>query len=266
MSRIDDAFARLRKRNDTGLIVFITAGDPSLDATLDLVSAIEEAGADIVELGIPFSDPLADGPVIQEASQRALRSGCTTAGVIECAGRIRERSGVPLLLMTCYNPVLHYGPERFAAAAGEAGVDGVLISDLPPHEAGPWLKAARANDLDTVFLVAPTSTEDRIRRVCELSTGFVYCVSRTGVTGVRAELPPDLSQLVSTIKRQTDMPVGVGFGISTPDHVRAVTQQADAAIVGSAVVRVIERAGSDGDLLPAVAEFVRSLRRAASRR
>ena len=266
MSRIEDAFARLRQRNDTGLIVFITAGDPSLDATPDLVSAIEEAGADIVELGIPFSDPLADGPVIQAASVRALRSGCTTAGVIGCAHRVRERSEVPLLLMTCYNPVLHYGPERFAAAAALAGVDGILISDLPPHEAGPWLKAARGSDLDTIFLVAPTSTEDRVRRVCELSTGFVYCVSRTGVTGVRPELPPDLSQLVSTIKRQTDKPVGVGFGISTPDHVRAVTQQADAAIVGSAVVRVIERAGSDGDLLPAVAEFVRSLRRAASRR
>ncbi|MFQ6098020.1 MAG: tryptophan synthase subunit alpha [Armatimonadota bacterium] len=265
MSRIGDAFERLTEAGDTGLIIFVTCGDPSLDATVELVPVIESAGADIVELGIPFSDPLADGPIIQAASHRALEAGCTTDAVLDCARRVRQRSEVPLLLMTCYNPILQYGIERFGRAARDAGVDGVLVSDLPPHEAGPLLAAARENALDTIFLVAPTSTPQRMRKVCELSTGFVYCVSRTGVTGVREELPPDLTDLVASVRRQTDKPIGVGFGISTAAHVRAVTQQADAAIVGSAVVRLIERTGPRDELPNVVGEFVRSLALGKSR-
>ena len=245
MSRISEAFVRLKASGETGLIIFVTAGDPSLDATVELAPAIAEAGADIVELGIPFSDPLADGPVIQSASQRALQAGCTTDGVLECARRIRERCEVPLLFMTCYNPVLQHGLDSFAADAREVGADGVLISDLPPHEAGPWLEAARRSDLDTIFLVAPTSTEERVHRVCELSTGFVYCVSRTGVTGVRDELPPDLSELVSATRTQTDKPIGVGFGVSTPEQAREVAEYADGVIVGSAFIKAHEQGGSD---------------------
>ena len=264
MSRIDAAFEQLRRDGSSGLVIFITAGDPSLEATAELAPEIAAAGADIIELGVPFSDPLADGPIIQAAAHRSLAAGCTVNGVLECARKIRARCDVPLVLMTSYNPVLRFGERQFAAASHEAGVDGVLVSDLPPHESDAWIAAARDSGLDTVFLVAPTSPEERIKAACKLGTGFVYCVSRTGVTGVQEQLPPDLAPLVERTRSFTDRPIGVGFGISKPDHVAAVTAIADAAIVGSAVVQIV---ADDAPWLKRVAratEFVRSLAEAKS--
>lgn len=239
MSRVTGVFQHLKHEGRSALVVFITVGDPSLEATAELAPAIATAGADLIELGIPFSDPLADGPIIQAASQRSLSAGCSVSGVLECARKIRAQCDVPLVFMTSYNPVLQFGLKHFAAASAEAGVDGVLVSDLPPHESDTWISAARERALDTVFLVAPTSPPQRIKAACRLSTGFVYCVSRTGVTGVREHLPPDLVSLVERTRPFTERPIGVGFGISKPEHVGAVTAIADAAIVGSAVVRII---------------------------
>ena len=259
MSRIHGRFEELGRQDHSALVIFITAGDPSLEATAELAPQIAEAGADIIELGIPFSDPLADGPIIQAASQRSLEAGCTVKGVLECAKSIRAQSDVPLVLMTSCNPVLRFGEKEFAAASAEAGVDGVLISDLPPHESDAWMAAARANSLDTVFLVAPTSPQQRIKAVCALSSGFVYCVARTGVTGVREDLSEDMVSLVERTRPFAEGPIGVGFGISTPEHVAAVTAIADAAIIGSAVVRMVGEEGPWDKTTAKVTDFVRTL-------
>ena len=193
MTRIQRAFAALKTSGDKGLVTFITAGDPDLATTAKLVPAIAEAGADIVELGIPFSDPLADGVAIQAASSRALAKGATVAGLLDCVREIRATCDVPIVLMTCFNPILQFDPEPFAVQARDAGVDGMLISDLPPGESDDWLRIAHGSGLDTIFLVAPTSPPERIQEVCRRSTGFVYCISRTGVTGAREDLPADLA-------------------------------------------------------------------------
>jgi tryptophan synthase alpha chain len=260
MSRITDKFQSLKAQNEAALIIFLTAGDPSLEKTLELVLAFEEAGADIIELGVPFSDPLADGPVIQAASQRGLESGTTVARILDGVATIRETSQVPLLLMTCYNPVLQYGLERFVADAKAAGVDGMLISDLPPEEAGDWNAAnpRETGGLDNILLLAPTSPDARIRLAAENGSGFVYCVSRTGVTGQRESLPEDLTQLVTRIKAATTMPVAVGFGVSSRDQVATVVQgaRADGAVVGSAVVDRI----AGGQSVAELAAFVRELK------
>jgi len=238
----------------------LTAGDPDLATTEELVVSIAGAGADIVELGVPFSDPLADGPVIQASSFRALEVGATVRKVLDSVSAIRRRSDVPIVLMTYFNPIQKYGLDRFANDAAAAGADGVIVTDLPPEEAGDWKRAADAAKLDTVFLLAPTSTKERIEAAANMASGFIYCVSRTGVTGARAEVPPEVVDLVARIKSASPLPVAVGFGISKPEHVRQVGQFADGVVVGSALVNVVaENAGTDAAVEKA-AEFVRSLK------
>jgi tryptophan synthase alpha chain len=246
-SRIDNVFAALRGRKEGALVAFITAGDPSIEGTPDTVVALAEAGADIVELGIPYSDPLADGPSVQNSSQRALDRGVTPETVFEIVREIRKKSEIPLVLMTSCNIVLKYGPERFAKTAAAAGVDGAILSDLPPEEAEAWKAAADANGIATIFLIAPTSTPERIRMIVEKATGFVYCVSRTGVTGARAELPPDLRTLLAQVRASTDKPVCVGFGISTTDHVMQVNEISDGAVIGSALVDFLHKNAANPD-------------------
>lgn len=258
MSRIDDRFALLRERGEKALIPYITAGDPDLETTAALVAAMEAAGADIIELGVPFSDPLVDGIEVQRATQRGLASGTNLDSIFATVRSIRSGSQIPLLLMTSYNPIFRYGEARAAAAAREAGVDAVLITDLPPEEAGGWKAVAAAEEIDTIFLLAPTSTAERIECAARLGAGFIYCVSRTGVTGARAELPPGLNELIERIRAGTSLPIAVGFGISTPEHVRQVAQWADGAVVGSAAVAIVGREGRAA--APALGEFVRKLK------
>ena len=256
---LSEVFTRARAENRAALIVYITAGDPSMEETVKLGVALHGAGADLVELGIPYSDPLADGPIIQAAGQRALAAGATVAGVLDAARRIREQVPLPLLIMTCYNPVLQFGPERFAREAAAAGVSAVLVSDLPPEEAGEWVATAAAQGVETVFLVAPTTEPERLSLACDLCTGFVYVVSRAGTTGVRESLPPELPALLQRLRGLTDRPLAVGFGISTPEHVAQVAALAEGAIVGSAVVRVIGEKGAGSEMVEAVTELVKGL-------
>ena len=235
------------------------AGDPSLDATGDLLAAIDRAGADIIELGVPFSDPLADGPVIQRASERALKGGATLGSILARLRRWREGVRAPVILFSYYNPILQYGIEKFARDATDAGADGALVVDLTPEEAEPYLAAMRAQSLDTVFLAAPTSSDERLARIAAASTGFLYLVSRTGVTGERNEIASTVRPLVERARRHTQLPLAVGFGISTPAQVREVQSVADAAVVGSAVVHAIEaRYATEG--AAGIERFVRSLK------
>lgn len=247
MSRIGDTFARLRARKEGALIVFTVAGDPDCEASARLLLAIADAGADIIELGVPFSDPLADGPAIQAASQRALAKGVGLAEVFGLAARFRAQREAPLVLMTCYNPVCQFGVADFAKGCASAGVDGAIVTDLPPEEAEGWVTEARAQQIDTVFLLAPTSSPERTKKVVEIATGFVYCVSRMGVTGERAELPADLRTLVARIRRETGKPIAVGFGIARPEHVAEVCRVAEGAVVGSALVSVVAREGGSAE-------------------
>jgi len=264
-TRISRRFEELRRKGELGLVAYITAGDPTLDATERIVLALAEAGADVIELGVPFSDPLADGPTIQRASERALRSGTTLAGVLELVARLRKRTDVPLVLFSYFNPVLQMGVEKFADTAARAGADGVLITDLTPEEAGDYRRAVRARGLDTIFLAAPTSTDARLERIAESSSGFLYLISRTGVTGAREALPDDLPALVRRARAKTALPIAVGFGISQPGHVSILGGLADAAVVGSALVEEIERAPSADAAAAAVAERTRILKEAARR-
>ena len=255
---------RLSKRfcsSDKPLVCFLTAGDPDLDTTVKIVPAIHKAGADIVELGIPFSDPMADGPAIQGASFRAIEHGTTTKGVLDCVKTIRKTCEIPIVLMTYFNPVRHYGLGDFAKDAVESGADGVIITDLPADEAQEWISCADKYGIGTVFLVAPTSTDERIRLAAESTTGFVYCVSRTGVTGAQSSLPEELTNLVGRIKSITDKPVAVGFGISTAEHVKQVSQIADGVVVGSALVNAIASAKTSDDAVSNAVTFVKSLKK-----
>jgi tryptophan synthase alpha chain len=247
LTRIGERFTRLRKEGRKAFVAFLTAGDPSLDRTVTAAVELDQAGVDVLELGVPFSDPLADGPVIQRSSERALERGTTLSTVLEAVRRIRRKSELPLLLFSYYNPLLRHGLARLAAEAREAGVDGVLVTDLPPEEAGPWLEAARPCALDTVFLAAPTSPDDRLHRVAEASRGFVYAVSRTGVTGERQALSDDARPLVERLRARTAVPVALGFGISTPEQVAQAGAVADGVVVGSALVRFLED-HPEGDL------------------
>lgn len=264
MNRIDRFFTNGKSHSTDefkkALICFLTCGDPHLEATVELVKAISKAGADIIELGIPFSDPLADGPTIQASSLRALRAGVTVSKVISCVRKIREQSEVPLVLMTYFNPIYNYGLERFANDASSAGADGVIITDLPPEEAGQWKRIADIVGLATIPLVAPTSTKERIRLIAKMASGFIYCVSRTGVTGAGDHLPEELVDLVVTTKSTCSLPAVVGFGISTPEHVKSVMRFADGAVVGSALVDVVARYGQNEDLVERAADFVRYLK------
>ena len=264
-SRITRRFEELRRRGELGLIAFLTAGDPSLDATERFVLALAEAGADLVELGVPFSDPVADGPTIQRSSERALRAGTTLANVLELVRRLRGKTEIPLVIFSYFNPVLQMGLEKFASDATVAGADGVLITDLTLEEGSDYHTILRGKGLDTIFLVAPTSTDDRLKRIAEASSGFVYLISRTGVTGAREALPEDLPALVRRTRGVTSLPLAVGFGISLPGHVSILGGLADAAVVGSALVTEIEKAPSIELAAEAIATRVRSLKQAASR-
>ncbi len=241
MGRIGDRFAERKAAGQKGFVAFVTAGDPSLERTVEIALELERAGVDVLELGVPWSDPLADGPVIQRASERSLRGGTNLAGVLGAVRRIRERSQLPTVLFSYLNPLLRYGLESLARDARAAGVDGVLVTDLPPEEAGDWVALARREDLDTIFLAAPTSPDGRLQRIAALSRGFVYAISRTGVTGEREALSGDAAPLVARLKALTSEPVALGFGISTPEQVRAAAAVADAVVVGSALVRFLEQ-------------------------
>jgi tryptophan synthase alpha chain len=247
MTRIGQAFARRGSEGGKAFVAFLTAGDPCLERTVEAAREMEAAGVDVLELGVPFSDPLADGPVIQRASERALRRGITLARVLGAAAAIRAQSALPLLLFSYFNPLLRYGLRRLALEAADSGVDGVLVTDLPPEEAGAWIGAAREAGLDTVFLAAPTSSDARLGLVSQASRGFVYAVSRTGVTGEGETLPEDAGLLAGRLKTLTAAPVALGFGIATPAQVAAAAALADGVVVGSALVRFLEET-PDGDL------------------
>lgn len=268
--RIQERFDALRNAGELGVVAYITAGDPSLDATLRFVLALAEAGADVIELGVPFSDPLADGPTIQRASERALRSGTTLAKILELVRRIRQASQVPLVLFSYYNPILQMGLEKFAAVAETAGADGVLATDLTPEESDDYRRTLAAHHLDTIFLGAPTSTDERLAKIAACSSGFLYLISRTGVTGAKDALPDDLPALLRRARGATQLPIAVGFGISLPRHVSVLGGLADAAVVGSALVAEIEKATKSGPSASAIVDAasalnakVRSLKEAA---
>jgi tryptophan synthase alpha chain len=247
VTRIADTFAALRATGRKGLVGFVTAGDPSLPRTREVALALEQGGVDVLELGVPFSDPLADGPVIQRSSERALRAGVTLAGVLDLVRSLRRQSALPLVLFSYFNPLLRYGLARLAHDAAAAGVDGVLVTDLPPEEAGEWVSHARGARLDTVFLASPTSPDERLGRVAALSRGFVYAISRTGVTGEQQRISDDARPLMDRLRRHTEEPVALGFGISTPEQVAQAAAVADAVVVGSALVRYLEE-HPQGDL------------------
>jgi tryptophan synthase alpha chain len=266
-SRIAARFQQLADANELGLIAYVTAGDPNLAASEKIILAAAEAGADIIELGVPFSDPVADGPTIQRASERALLSGTTLQGVLDLARRLRARTEVPLVLFSYFNPILQMGLEKFAEEAAAAGIDGVLATDMPPGESVEYRAILHAHGLDTIFLGAPTSTDARLASIAGCSTGFLYLISRTGVTGTREALPEELPALVRRARRFTKLPIAVGFGISLPEHVSILGGIADAAVVGSALVAEIEQAakshlGADATA-GAVASRIRQLKEAA---
>ncbi|MBI2816890.1 MAG: tryptophan synthase subunit alpha [Acidobacteria bacterium] len=256
--RIAECWKRLQSRNDKALIAFLMAGDPDLAATVKIVVALAEAGADIVELGIPFSEPIADGPVIQRSGERALRAGAYLPAILDVVREIRRESQVPLILFSYLNPVLRYGFERFAADAVSSGADGALITDLSVEEAGPYVEQMRRSGLDTVFLAAPTSTDERLKRVVSLSTGFVYAISRMGVTGAREQLSSAVAPLVQRLRRFTSLPIAAGFGISRPEHFAELAPIVDGVIVGSAFVHCLEQHPENP--APHVADFAKWLR------
>lgn len=259
MSRLDSTFAAPQPNAEPRLVTFLTAGDPDLPRSEELLVALDAAGAAVLEIGVPFSDPLADGPVIQRSTSRALRTGTTLAHSIDLARRVRRRARAPIVLFTYVNPILRFGLDRFAGEAAGAGVDGVLVLDLPLEEAGRLRDRVSGSGLDMIFLVAPTTGSERIRRADALGAGFLYAISRLGVTGARESLAEGIRVLVERIRAQSRLPVAVGFGISHPDHVREVTRWGDAAVVGSSLVRLVEEHAGDARLVEAVHDHARWL-------
>lgn len=259
MSRIEKTFADLKRENRRGFIPFITAGDPDLETTRELIVELALVGATAIELGVPFSDPMADGPVIQRASERALRHRFGLAEILQTIAEARKQTRVPIVLFSYFNPLLQFGIERLAREGKAAGVDGILVTDLAPEEAGRFAAMLRAHEIDMIFLVAPTSTDERLKMVTERASGFIYAVSRTGVTGAQAEMSVESEKLVSRVRQFSDLPVAVGFGISKPDQVADVWRYADAAVVGSAIVGEIEKARSAAEAVSMVGRFAREL-------
>lgn len=259
MNKIKERFKELRKTNRKGFIAYITAGDPNLKITEQLIFALGDSGADIIELGVPFSDPMADGLTNQKAAERALASGTTLKKIFGTIKKARNKSRIPIVLFTYLNPVFRYGWERFAKDAKACGVDGVLILDLPVEESADERKILSKAGIDLIYLLSPTSSEDRIKRICKNAKGFIYYVSRTGVTGVRESIEAGVKPMVQKIKSFTDIPVGVGFGISKPEHVKEVARYADAVVVGSAIVSMIEKNIGRKNLIQHTAKFVKTL-------
>lgn len=259
-SRIASAFARIKKEGRPGLVTYTTAGDPDLDRSAAILAALDRAGADVLEVGVPFSDPLADGPVIQRATERALAAGGSLRATLEMIGRARPTITAPIIVFSYANPILRIGLDAFAAAAANAGVDGVLALDLPIEEAGDFRNVLSAKGLATIFLLSPTTTDARIARAAALGSGFLYGISRLGVTGARDTVATGAEALVRRIRAHTDLPIALGFGISRPEHVAQVGAYADAAVVGSALVSVVAEAGRSPDLIAKVEDYVRWLK------
>jgi tryptophan synthase alpha chain len=259
MSRIREKFGELKRAGRGGFIPFITAGDPDLPTTELLLIELAAAGADIIELGVPFSDPVADGEVIQRSSERALRNGVTLSRVLDCAARVRRCIDTPMVLFSYFNPLLQFGEERLADAAKSAGFDGVLVTDLVPEEAQSWIEKLYRNELDPIFLVAPTTSDARLNAIAQKARGFIYAISRAGVTGPRDSLTHDAEELVQRIRAASDLPAAVGFGISTSEQVNEIWRFADAAVIGSAIVSEIEKLNGRPDLAVRIGDFARSL-------
>jgi tryptophan synthase alpha chain len=260
MNRIENKFANLASKGNKAFIPFITAGDPTLDITRSLILRLESAGADIIELGIPFSDPIADGPSIQKASLRALENNTSLKDIISMVADLRKDTQIPIVLMGYYNPIYKYGVDCFVNDAIKSGIDGVIVADLPPEEASELITPAREHGLATIFLVAPTSTPERVKLIAETSTGYIYCVSAMGVTGAREKISDTLEPMIKLIREYTDKPVSVGFGVSTPDQAREVSKMADGVIIGSAIVNLIEKYKDDPEkMLVLVEEFASSI-------
>lgn len=260
MSRLQETFARLRRTGRAGLVTYVTAGDPDAGASYEILVALARGGADVLEVGVPFSDPVADGPVIQRASERALAAGMTLRRSLDLVQRIRAAVDTPIVLFTYANPVVRMDPAAFAATAAKAGVDGVLILDFPVEESGPLRAPIVDAGMDPIFLVSPTTTDARIEASNALGRGFLYLISRLGVTGVRDAMAADVETLVSRVRRHSSLPIALGFGISTPEHVRQACAVADAAVVGSALVNVIAEHGRSPDIAGRVSGYVRWLR------
>ena len=259
-NRISEKFGMLKERGEKALITFITAGDPDLDKTKELVLVLEKAGADLIELGVPYSDPLADGPIIQEASQRALKSGANLKKIIQTVADLRKQTDIPIILMTYYNPLLRYGLGQVSDDAAAAGVDGFIVPDLPMEESGDFSSCLAGNGIYLIPLVAPTSGQKRIKKIAAKAAGFVYCVSLTGVTGVRQGMPENLREFMSIVRESTRAPLAVGFGVSTPEQVAAISAYCDGVIVGSALVKAIAEKGSSPKLADSIYKMVRKLK------
>ena len=259
MGRIEAAFSELKREGKPGFIPFITAGDPDLDTTAELLVELANSGASVIELGVPFSDPMADGPVIQRASERALRHGFGLPEIFATTSAVRARIETPLVLFSYFNPLLQYGVDKLARDARQAGIDGILVTDLTPEESQEFAAALKLNELDMIFLVAPTSTDDRLRLISGHASGFVYAVSRAGVTGARENLSSEAELLVARLRKFSSLPVAVGFGISSAEQVAQTLRYADAAVVGSAIVAQIEKLSGSTDLVKEVGQYVRSL-------
>ncbi len=263
VSRLANTFRQLKERGEKALVCFVTAGDPSSEITIQTVKTLARAGVDAVEIGLPFSDPLADGKAIQASSQRSLDMGMTIRKALDIVRAIRaECPKLPLILMTYFNPILHYGLQQYSIDSHAAGADGHIVTDLTPEEAETWKSLSTQAGLDTIFLVAPTSTDIRIGIVADISSGFIYCVSRTGVTGAREDVPVDLPAVVLNIKSKTNLPVCVGFGISKPEHVSNICEFADGAVVGSSLVELLHREKDNPELQSLVFDYVSSLKSA----
>ncbi|HEX8220698.1 MAG TPA: tryptophan synthase subunit alpha [Chloroflexia bacterium] len=265
MGRIANTFRRLKKANEAALVAYVTVGYPSLDLTRRLVPIIGRQGADLIELGVPFSDPMADGATVQRASHAALEQGVSLSDCLSVAAEARRTNEVPLVFMSYYNPILKYGVEAFALDCAASGVDGLIIPDLPPEEAGELKQACDGAGIDLVFLVAPTSTDERLRKVAEMASGFVYCVALTGVTGARSEMGEGVEAMLERVREHIDLPLVVGFGISKPEHVARVSRVADGAVVGSALVNVIESHPDEDEVILSVSEYVRDLKEGTRR-
>jgi tryptophan synthase alpha chain len=260
MSRLAEAFSHMRANGGSGLVTYVTAGDPDLTRTEGILMALDRAGANVIEVGVPFSDPLADGPVIQRATERALAAGTTLSGVLDLIARMRTAIRAPIVIFSYANPIMRLGADRFADRAREAGVDGVLVLDLPIEEADDFRAILAARGIDTILLLSPTTSDQRLRKAASLGSGFLYAISRLGVTGARDRIADGAKEMIQRIRAVSDLPVALGFGISTPEHVREVSQWADAAVVGSALVNVIAEAGASDDLNRRVEEYVRWLK------
>lgn len=263
MNRIEKKFKDLKKRKKKAFIAYITAGDFGLPVTKRLILLLDKCGVDIIELGVPFSDPIADGTTIQAASERALKRGTTLSGIIKLVGGLRISTNIPIVLMSYFNPIFKYGLRKFVSDCERNGIDGVIVPDLPPDEADELIAASRGKNFSVIFLLSPTSTKERIKLVAKKSKGFIYYVSLTGITGARKRLPKELISQLRLVKRYTDKPIGVGFGVSLPIQIRQICKVADGVIVGSAIVKIIERYTGKKNMIEAVGSYVKGLIKAA---